>query len=77
MNSNEAEVKLTLTLETMVGPIKFPFSKPSTLISRPSNSIYEKKSNFRNFKIIHYIYTFHKVKYDRPGECSPEKDCLR
>ena len=19
----------------------------------------------------------HKVKYDRPGECSPEKDCLR
>ena len=20
---------------------------------------------------------FHKVKYDRPGECSPEKDCLR
>lgn len=58
MNSNEAEVKLTLTLETMVGPIKFPFSKPSTLISRPSNSIYEKKSNFRNFKIIHYIYTF-------------------
>ena len=21
--------------------------------------------------------TTHKVKYDRPGECSPEKDCLR
>ena len=21
--------------------------------------------------------TIHKVKYDRPGECSPEKDCLR
>ena len=20
---------------------------------------------------------FYKVKYDRPGECSPEKDCLR
>ena len=20
---------------------------------------------------------YHKVKYDRPGECSPEKDCLR
>ena len=23
------------------------------------------------------IYYFYKVKYDRPGECSPEKDCLR
>ena len=22
-------------------------------------------------------YLHHKVKYDRPGECSPEKDCLR
>ena len=21
--------------------------------------------------------SIHKVKYDRPGECSPEKDCLR
>ena len=21
--------------------------------------------------------SYHKVKYDRPGECSPEKDCLR
>ena len=20
---------------------------------------------------------FHSVKYDRPGKCSPEKDCLR
>ena len=20
---------------------------------------------------------YYKVKYDRPGECSPEKDCLR
>ena len=24
-----------------------------------------------------YIYIYHKVKDDRPGECSPEKDCLR
>ena len=23
------------------------------------------------------IISYHKVKYDRPGECSPEKDCLR
>ena len=23
------------------------------------------------------FFFFHKVKYDRPGECSPEKDCLR
>ena len=23
------------------------------------------------------ISKYHKVKYDRPGECSPEKDCLR
>ena len=22
-------------------------------------------------------FPFDKVKYDRPGECSPEKDCLR
>ena len=25
----------------------------------------------------HNKRVYHKVKYDRPGECSPEKDCLR
>ena len=31
-------------------------------------------------KYMHTVRTIiacHKVKYDRPGECSPEKDCLR
>ena len=29
-------------------------------------------------KILVIITTYHnKVEYDRPGECSPEKDCLR
>ena len=32
-------LSLTVTLDTIVGPIKFPFSKPLTLISRPSSSI--------------------------------------
>ena len=27
--------------------------------------------------LISQDITCHKVKYDRPGECSPEKDCLR
>ena len=26
---------------------------------------------------VNYILNFHKVKYDRPDGCSPEKDCLR
>ena len=30
-------------------------------------------SNDPVFNNIKYL----KVKYDRPGECSPEKDCLR
>ena len=30
---------LTVTLDTMVGAIKFPFSKPFTFTSRPSSSI--------------------------------------
>ena len=28
-------------------------------------------------EILTNLYTYHKVKYDRPGECSPETDCLR
>ena len=28
------------------------------------------------FEFLSKYITSHKVKYDRPGECSPEKDCL-
>ena len=28
-------------------------------------------------RVLYQGFEFHKVKYDRPGECSPEKDCLR
>ena len=31
---------------------------------------------FNSSERINYLQ-YHKVKYDRPGECSPEKDCLR
>ena len=33
--------------------------------------------NFNVSGIKTAISFSHKVKYDRPGECSPEKDCLR
>ena len=48
-------------------------SKPitNTVLLRDGTQEMTNNLNMSNNKIIH------KVKYDRPGGCSPEKDCLR
>ena len=52
-------------------------SDVSLNIARARIHVERANARLKDFKILTFIPYYHKVKYDRPGECSPEKDCLR